>query len=315
VTDDTEMTFALAQAIVECGGMVDPEHCAKKYAYHACSEFDGKRFRGYGPAISTILYALFAGEVDWSCSGRMIMKDGSYGNGSLMRIVPVSLRLYAANDSELEEGIWAALVSTHAHSDAIWSSICWSRVVAALFKEGLVRLKEKETSLSFNTQKRSTMCKEIVNSVVQQWLVGQGRRAPERVRSRLFTTLDLGKNPRSSAQVIPNKELDLLIEPNQFGRYFAIHAADALSVALLLLFRLGEEPQACLCEAAAMGGDSDTIGCIVGGALGALHGTGWAPVSWLADLEDDPTGQWVGRTGLVQAADAIALLLLGERKE
>ena len=66
-----------------------------------------------------------------------------------------------------------------------------------------------------------------------------------------------------------------------------------------------------------MGGDSDTIACLVGSALGLLHGSDWLPLRWVEQLEDnkerDKGSKWlegVGKSSLVWYGDELVDLFL-----
>ncbi len=60
-------------------------------------------------------------------------------------------------------------------------------------------------------------------------------------------------------------------------KWFQIRAIDALAYVLFMFGRYGAEPEQCMVRTVALGGDCDTLACIVGSLLGALHGPGWVP--------------------------------------
>lgn len=79
-----------------------------------------------------------------------------------------------------------------------------------------------------------------------------------------------------------------LVEPSMFGRTFQIRASEAVASALLAFARDCQRPEECLIRAVNWGGDADTVGCILGALLGAMHGTSWLPPRWLLRLEASP---------------------------
>jgi hypothetical protein len=79
-----------------------------------------------------------------------------------------------------------------------------------------------------------------------------------------------------------------LVEPSMFGRVFQIRASEAVASALLAFARDCQRPDECLIRAVNWGGDADTVGCILGALLGAMHGTSWLPPRWLLRLEASP---------------------------
>ena len=58
---------------------------------------------------------------------------------------------------------------------------------------------------------------------------------------------------------------------------FQIKAIDAFCCAIYIFFTFYNEPLKAVCFAASLGGDTDTIGKLVGDLAGALHGTAWIP--------------------------------------
>lgn len=69
------------------------------------------------------------------------------------------------------------------------------------------------------------------------------------------------------------------------------YSVDTAAFASFLFARFGGEPRACLVETASAGGDSDSIGAIVGAWLGALHGAQGLPADLVAGLCGGPFGR------------------------
>ena len=68
---------------------------------------------------------------------------------------------------------------------------------------------------------------------------------------------------------------------------FVIHTAAFATFAFL---RYGDDPMRALSEAINAGGDTDSIGAIVGGWMGALHGADALPGELIARIHDGPFG-------------------------
>ncbi|TBR20009.1 ADP-ribosylglycohydrolase family protein [bacterium] len=81
---------------------------------------------------------------------------------------------------------------------------------------------------------------------------------------------------------------------------YSVHTA---AYAAFLFARFGEDPRACLEETASAGGDTDSIGAVVGGWLGALHGAAGLPEDLVAGLCGGP----FGRVHLERLGAALAL--------
>ena len=62
-------------------------------------------------------------------------------------------------------------------------------------------------------------------------------------------------------------------------------AEEALAAGIFCLLRFRHEPLEALIASVNHSGDSDSTGAIAGALLGARHGAGWLPASWLEELE------------------------------
>jgi ADP-ribosyl-[dinitrogen reductase] hydrolase len=68
---------------------------------------------------------------------------------------------------------------------------------------------------------------------------------------------------------------------------FVVHT---VAFATFCLVRFGGDPMRTLSESVSAGGDTDSIGAILGAWLGALHGTGALPGPLIARIHDGPFG-------------------------
>jgi ADP-ribosylglycohydrolase len=87
---------------------------------------------------------------------------------------------------------------------------------------------------------------------------------------------------------------------------FVVHT---VPFAVFCLLRYGGDPMRAFSEAISAGGDTDSIAAILGGWLGAWHGTPGFPTSLLAHIHDGPFGPSHLRAlavGLSQARQGIA---------
>ncbi|MER5766418.1 ADP-ribosylglycohydrolase family protein [Streptomyces sp. NPDC001985] len=110
-TDDTEMACSVL-AVLADHGRVDQDALALSFAHH--HDFD----RGYGPAVNRMLRLIREGG-DWrELAAGLFNGQGSWGNGSAMRIAP--LGAWYAEDPE--QAIHQAEISsytTHQHREAV----------------------------------------------------------------------------------------------------------------------------------------------------------------------------------------------------
>ena len=121
-TNDTQMTLALATSLVECG-RVDAARVSAKYA-----EFY-EPWRGYGGAAHRVMRLLRDGG-DYRGTGTLEFPEGSFGNGSAMRIAPVGLAYRNADDESLAEAVEDAILCTHVHPEAIDGALAQAKAVA-----------------------------------------------------------------------------------------------------------------------------------------------------------------------------------------
>ena len=250
-TDDTDMTLALAESIVQCG-KIDPEHIAAVFSLHCDLS------RGY--AIGTIksVRALRAG-LKWNEVARIVFENGSFGNGAAMRVSPVGL-FYHHNLEGLKESAIKQASITHAHPLGQWGAVMQAcsvglavhqdpkepfgkdRIVIGL-KEVLwggpieyIRALNKIEEMS--SREKKLQAREVVRSL------GNGVEAPFSVPSACYIAITHSPD-----------------------------FCDAIRAAISL------------------GGDTDTIAGMVGAIVGAHVGEKGLPAEWMEQLEDGPRGR------------------------
>ncbi|HKQ73483.1 MAG TPA: ADP-ribosylglycohydrolase family protein [Blastocatellia bacterium] len=110
LSDDTQLTLATCEAILSCGGSVDPAAIADRFArWHR-----GGRVRGMGASTFKALSELVAGG-HWALVGR----KGEYaaGNGAAMRAAPLAFCL-DPNEQTARQTIRDVSRITHHHEEA-----------------------------------------------------------------------------------------------------------------------------------------------------------------------------------------------------
>lgn len=106
-TDDTEMAVAMTVSIGSENGI-----CARKVAMAYAYTFMQPPRRGYGPSASKLLSSLAMGFTTYKDSGRLGFSEGSYANGSVMRIAPIALCFRNAPDNVILD---VSLSKNHPH--------------------------------------------------------------------------------------------------------------------------------------------------------------------------------------------------------
>jgi poly(ADP-ribose) glycohydrolase ARH3 len=209
--------------------------------------------RGYGAAAHRVMGALLNG-ADYRKTGRMQFPDGSFGNGGAMRIAPVGLAYRHAADDVLRQAVEAALLCTHVHPEAIDGAFIQAKAVAMLATTspgGLDRRRLVET------------------------LTGQSKTFV--VKRKLEILLELGEDVSDD---------DVIYTVGN-----GIRTSEAVAASLWAFLRYGDRPEDCLVRAVNFGGDTDTIGAMVGAQVGSLYGSKWIPSRWISNIENKRHGR------------------------
>ncbi|MFF3555967.1 ADP-ribosylglycohydrolase family protein [Streptomyces tsukubensis] len=245
-TDDTEMACSVVAVLAE-HGRVDQDALAHSFAER--HDFD----RGYGPAVNRMLRLVREGG-DWrELATGLFNGQGSWGNGSAMRIAPLGA-WYADDPEQATHQAEISSYTTHQHREAVVGAMA---VAAA-------------AALAANPA-GAPLPGELLDGVialVPRSAVGQGLR-------RARDMLDYGDAATVAAVL-------------GCGRRTSAH--DTVPFALWSAARsLGDFEQA-FWTTAQVGGDVDTTCAIVCGVVAAGRG-GRPPEPWLERTEALP--DWV----------------------
>ena len=130
-TDDTQMMIALAESLIECGG-IDEEHMAG--AFQAAYDPD----RGYGGGTRRVMELWASGSPVSAAAGEIFGGQGSRGNGAAMRVAPVAVRFYEHPEQLCAEAARSARI-THAHPVGEDGAVVQAAAIgAALRKEDIL---------------------------------------------------------------------------------------------------------------------------------------------------------------------------------
>src|SRR5260370_19644559 len=116
VTDDTMMAISIVSTLEE-REEIDQNHLATSFARN----YDPTR--GYGPAMHGLLASIRQRSGHWREEARALFGgQGSFGNGSAMRVAP--LGAYFADDLDMVvEQAERSAVTTHCHAEAVAGAI------------------------------------------------------------------------------------------------------------------------------------------------------------------------------------------------
>jgi poly(ADP-ribose) glycohydrolase ARH3 len=255
-TDDTDMTLALTESIIQCG-KVDPEDIAKQFSLSCDLR------RGYAIGTIKAVHALRAG-LKWHQVARIVFENGSFGNGAAMRVSPVGV-FYHHDLNGLREAAITQANITHVHPLGQWGVV----------------MQACSVGLAVNQDPKKPFKKEqtIVNLRECLW---NGPIEYIRALNKIEEMLCQGKKlqAREVAQTLGNGVEALFSVPS--ACYIAITYSpdfcDAIRAAISL------------------GGDTDTIAGMVGAIVGAHVGEKGLPLEWLEQLEEGPRGRSFARS-------------------
>lgn len=322
-TDDTEMTMALAEALLASisaarGGTEESPHPALVAAYSALWFYRTPARGGYSAGTWQKLKALgqklgACGDIDQddeliqgvnetlqvesSAPSAGIAAGGSFGNGAPMRIALVGLALHGLAQracgpsyDALRAAVRRAINFTHSHEEALDAST----VVALLAG----RLAVQNGPLDCDA-----LLQELVDASTTAELQSRLRAVSEFLREP-----ELGLETERRDEAFFWKQIDedkaKLQSVTTDGKWFQIRAVDAVAYVLYVLFRYGDlasgqnkssfhqvptAAEEVLIRIIAIGGDTDTLAAIAGALLGCRYGHSWIPKRWIDMFEADET--------------------------
>ncbi len=276
-SDDSQMTFWTLEVLLE-RGFLDLPRLAERFA-------EGPIF-GIGSTVSSFLDRYRNSTDLWDAA------VPSAGNGALMRIAPVLVPYLTSPSANLWSD--AALLTRLTHNDsmAVASSVAFVHLLwlclsthgvpdrnwwLAAFLEPLAEL---ETRGGYSRRDPAFgsfrgRLQDFLREVLPRSLPAAGKEPGE----------------RSPAEVLG---------------YSGAYLLETVPWVLFLLSRWGHDPEEAVVRAVNDTKDNDTIGALVGAAVGALHGEGAFPSRWRKHL--------IGRTGRTDDGRIFSLLAQAEAR-
>jgi len=239
-TDDTMMAISIVSTLEE-HACIDQEHLARSFA----SNYDPTR--GYGPAMHELLGRIRREVGSWRDEARALFGgQGSFGNGSAMRVAP--LGAYFADDlDKVVEQAERSAVTTHCHREAVAGAIAVG-VAAAL-------------AWQFGISAEMPSAAEFLQQIHQ--------RTPEsEVRNGILSAIDLPKSTsvRAAASLLGNGS--------------KVTAQDTVPFALWSAACHLKDYEEALWATVSGLGDRDTTCAIVGGIVVMQAGVRSIPKHW-----------------------------------
>ncbi len=244
-TDDTAMTIALAESLIRKGD-VDQDHIGRTFAFH----FQKEPWRGYASGPPTVFSMVERHRIPYVKAAEALEGGaGSFGNGAAMRVTPVGLRFFNAEDLHKKAAASAAV--THAHPIGKDGAGIQALAIGHLVKlDSLQELNEVR----------------MLNFLIRKATTPEIREKLEQVRGLLAE----GVSPRRAARGI--------------GRSVAMH--ESMPFSLYSFLKNPKDFKECIYCAVLNGGDRDTLGAMAGALLGAYLGKDAIPNEWYQKVEN-----------------------------
>jgi len=252
-TDDTALCLCLWQSLCACGGFSSAD-AARRYVEWERITFDaGGQTRAALGLISGGMRSDEAGRKVWESRGR-----DAAGNGSLMRTAPIGV-IFAENPEACRAASLADSGITHYDPRCQIACAAFNAAIAlACSAEG----KAKATDLLVTADKEIDLASNVVRNDIEAELV-------EAARTALHEDLRLAREPDPK---LYGPEIHLL---DQQGYVRVAFRSSFWHVVHTPTFEAG------VADTVLRGGDADTVGCITGALLGALHGEKAIPKDWV----------------------------------
>jgi poly(ADP-ribose) glycohydrolase ARH3 len=250
-TDDTDMTLALVESMIQCGG-IDPEDMAKQFSLYC------DLTRGYAIGTIKAVQGLRAG-LKWHQVARIVFENGSFGNGAAMRVSPVGL-FYHHDLVGLQEAAIKQANITHVHPLGQWGAVMQAASIGlAVIQNPKEPFKKEQMVINLREVLWGGPIEYLkaLNRIEEMLTQGKKLQAREVVQS-------LGNGVEAHFSVPSACYIAITYSPD---------FCDAIRAAISL------------------GGDTDTIAGMVGAIVGAHVGEKGLPVEWIDQLEEGPRGR------------------------
>ena len=245
-TDDTQMMIGIAESLVHCKGF-NGEDMAQRFV----SNFD--LTRGYGPGAIMAIDKLHAG-YSWDKAGGTTYENGSYGNGSAMRIAPVGV-FYHDNPEQLRQVAYLSSMITHAHPLGKEGGALQAYAIACALETRFLEENRFIRSLRAFLRDDIDIYREKINLIQH--------------------LLETDPKPSEVVHALGN----------------GITCFDSIPAAIYSFLSHHESFESAVVYAGNLGGDTDTIGAMTGAISGAYHGCEGIPSKWMEKLENGAKGR------------------------
>ncbi|MBI5116314.1 ADP-ribosylglycohydrolase family protein [Candidatus Poribacteria bacterium] len=250
-SDDTQLAFWTLEQMIEDGAF-NPEHVARRFC--------GGRIFGIGATVSEFVRNYSGGKSWYECGTK------SAGNGALMRIAPMVIPHLKSVSSDLWVDTVLSAMITHNDSASIASCVAFVNMLWELlgmeaapqpnwWLEAFVNMaRHLESDNSYRSRSsafksyRGTLCQFLQENVSEAY-------------GRDISAVEACDSWFSGAYLL-----------------------ETVPSVIYILMKHGSDPEEAIVRAANDTVDNDTIGAIVGAAVGALYGRRRLPERWVSKL-------------------------------
>lgn len=250
-TDDTVMAIGLAESLLSTHGRVNPEKVGKTFHSH----YKKDPSRGYGQGPPTVFRKVEHQETSYVEAAKELFNgEGSFGNGASMRITPIGL--YFFDDQKLYQKAKKSAIPTHTHKLGIDGAASLAKLISMAVKEDKEEqnIKEKQFEILDRLQ-------DFVKTT--------------KFKAKLNTVVTLLRN-----------DVELKVAARRLGAGEKVTALDSVPFVIFAFFHNPYSFRDALLDTVLVSEDRDTIGAMLGGALGSYLGTDAIPSSWIEKLEN-----------------------------
>ncbi|MFO0241019.1 ADP-ribosylglycohydrolase family protein [Gemmatimonas sp.] len=263
-SDDTQLTCRAIEQLLHDGAL-DADELAFRIA--------NDRIFGIGKATRDFCNALRTGAPWYEAT------QYSAGNGALMRITPMLLPHLRTGGTALWTDTALATAVTHNEPLAIASSVAWVALLWRLLNGDLpetpIEWLDTYTEVLRVLDDGQQYDTRVTAGPLQHWRGSLSQLLHTYVRD----AVPRGTPVRDAAQ-------------QWFSGAFLL---ETVPTVLHIVAQHGHDPREALLVAVNDTRDNDTIASIVGGAMGAAHGTAWIPAEWRTQLLGRINGDDDGR--------------------
>jgi ADP-ribosylglycohydrolase len=196
---------------------------------------------------------------DYTTSGKLPFETGSFANGGAMRIGPLGVVTRTLGREDLRKVVTESIRPTHINPIAIDGATIIARLVGMYMNGEEPDVFEEALQIAQTPETKKTL--KIMQNIV---------RHPESEHMRLLAEKTIQVSPTHSQSFLD----------------FQMRADIAVAVVLYAVAIWGNNPEQCLINVAALGGDSDTNASMAGAIMGARYGTAMMPARWFENAEN-----------------------------